>query len=508
MNGDNPQSGGRLEAGLDAKLSMIRSALGNSADLMVKTLTILGSRRAAVVYLQGMIDTQLLQMILSALLAPVRNGFQRRENDSPDCPAWDWITYLSEEVLVAANCQLLEDKKGLFACLMGGRSILLAEGEHRAIAMETGGGEERAIAEPTSQAVVRGPMEGFTENIRTNLSLVRKRIKNTDLWTEFYHLGTETQTLVAVMYMNGIVRPEVLDELRKRLNAIEIDGVLESGYVEEFIQETSFTPIPTVFNTDRPDAASAALLEGRVVILVDGTPFVLIVPALFVQFFQSAEDYYQRSDISTLIRVIRMAALFISMLIPALYISFTTFHQEMLPTPMLISLAAQRERVPFPAFVEALLMEMVYEVLREAGIRMPRTVGQAVSIVGTLVIGQAAVEAGIVSAAMVIIVSITAISSFVIPSVSMSIAVRIVRFGMMLLAGALGLVGIFTGIVLLMLHLTSLRSMGVSYMTPLSPSPEGAWKDTILRVPWPFKRKRPSTARHGDRIRQPKGRNS
>ncbi|WP_262416562.1 spore germination protein [Paenibacillus sp. CGMCC 1.18879] len=488
---------------------MIRSSLGNSADLTVKTLTILGSQRAAVVYLQGMIDTQLLQMILSVLLAPVRNGFQREEKDSPDCPAWDWITYLSEEVLVAANCQLLEDSKGLFACLMGGRSILLVEGERRAIAMETGGGEERAITEPTSQAVVRGPMEGFTENIRTNLSLVRKRIRNTDLWTEFYHLGTETQTLVTVMYMNNLVRPEVLDELRKRLNAINIDGVLESGYVEEFIQETSFTPFPTVFNTDRPDAASAALLEGRVVILVDGTPFVLIVPALFVQFFQSAEDYYQRSDISTLIRIVRIASLFISMLIPALYISFTTFHQEMLPTPMLISLAAQRESVPFPAFVEALLMEMIYEVLREAGIRMPRTVGQAVSIVGTLVIGQAAVDAGIVSAAMVIIVSITAISSFVIPSVSMSIAVRIVRFGMMLMAGAFGLVGIFTAIVLLMLHLTSLRSMGVSYMSPLSPSPEGEWKDTILRAPWPLMRKRPSTARHGKRNRQAaKGRNS
>ncbi|MDT3424918.1 spore germination protein KA [Paenibacillus forsythiae] len=487
-----------LETDLEANLEMIRAALGNSQDLIIKTMNVINGWPAAILYLQGMVDNQVLQVALGSLMQPTRI----QPPEPAEGKSFDLMRYIANEVLVAGECQLLEDTRTLFLSLLSGRSILLLGGAREALAVGTNGGEERAVTEPTSQAVVRGPMEGFTESIRTNISLIRRRIKSMDLRIESYNIGRQTQTEVAVLYMNTIVRKEVLEQLRQRLQGIDIDGVLESGYIEEFIQETSFTPFPTVFNTDRPDTASAALLEGRVAIIVDGTPFVLLVPALFMQFFQSAEDYYQRSDISTLLRIVRVSSLFISMLVPALYISFTTFHQEMLPTPMLISLAAQREVIPFPAFVEALLMEFVYEVLREAGVRMPRTVGQAVSIVGTLVIGQAAVEAGIISAAMVIIVSITAISSFVIPSVSMSISIRMIRFGMMLLAGAFGFVGIFMGIFMLTIHLAGLRSFGAPYMSPFSPSPEGEWKDSLLRAPWPYMRKRPSTARQGSRRRQ------
>ena len=229
------------------------------------------------------------------------------------------------------------------------------------------------------------------------------------------------------MFIKGIVNDKVVEEVRKRLDRIDIDGILESGYIEELIQDETYTPFPTVYNTERPDVIAAGLLEGRIAILVDGTPFVLLVPALFTQYFQSAEDYYQRSDFG-LLRMLRYLALFIALLGPSLYIAITTFHQEMLPTALLISLAAQREGVPFPAFIEALMMEVTFEILREAGVRMPRAVGQAVSIVGALVIGQAAVEAGIVSAAMVIVVSITAIANFSFPSFNMAISIRILRF--------------------------------------------------------------------------------
>jgi spore germination protein KA len=290
--------------------------------------------------------------------------------------------------------------------------------------------------------------------------------------------------------------------VRRRLDRIQIDGILESGYIEEFIQDRTYTPFPTVYNSERPDVIAAGLLEGKVAILVDGTPFVLMVPALFIHFFQSPEDYAQRFDISTLIRLLRYVSFFITLFAPSLYIAVTTFHQEMLPTNLLINLAAQREGVPFPAFIEALLMEITYEILREAGIRMPRTVGQAVSIVGTLVIGQAAVQAGIISAVMVIIVSITAISSYVMPSGSMSISVRMLRFPFMGLAASLGIFGIFAGVFGLLFHLCKLRSFGVPYMTPLAPFITQDQKDTLFRYPWPRMKTRPTLIGDKNKIRQ------
>jgi spore germination protein KA len=282
-----------------------------------------------------------------------------------------------------------------------------------------------------------------------------------------------------------------VNDVSQRLGQIDTDAILESGYIEEFIQDEPYTIFPTMQNTERPDTIAASLLEGRIAILIDGTPHVLLIPALFIQFFQASEDYYQRADISTLIRALRYFCLFIAALAPSLYIAITTFHPEMLPTQLLISLAAQREGVTFPAFIEGLMMEVTYEILREAGVRMPRAVGQAVSIVGTLVIGQAAVEAGIISSTMIIIVSITAISSYVIPQFDMSIAVRVSRFYFMALGAAFGLFGIFVGMIALLLHLSNLRSFGVPYMAPVGPFIYSDQKDVILRVPHPYMVTRP-----------------
>jgi spore germination protein KA len=390
----------------------------------------------------------------------------------------------------------------LFNRMLSGGIIILLEGYTKGIWIDAVGWEDRNVSEPQSQTVVRGPMEGFTENLRTNTALVRKRIRDPRLWMETRQIGKVTHTNVAVMYIKGIADEGVIQQLRERLDRIDIDGIMEGGYIEEEIQDVTFTPFPTIYNSERPDSVAASLLEGRIAILVDGTPFVLLIPALFVQFFQSPEDYYQRADISTLLRMLRYLACFIALLAPALYIAISTFHQEMIPANLLISLAAQREGVPFPAFIEAMLMEVTYEILREAGVRIPKTVGQAVSIVGTLVIGQAAVDAGVVSAAMVIIVSITAISSYVIPENGLSIAVRIIRFALMVLAAAFGFLGILSGLMALMLHLTSLRSFGVSYMSPFGPYIQGDMKDTLFRLPWPWMTTRPNTNQVQNTIRQ------
>ena len=285
------------------------------------------------------------------------------------------------------------------------------------------------------------------------------------------------------MYLNGIVNDKLVEEARIRLGRIDIDAVFESGNIEELIQDETFTPFPTLYNTERPDVIAAGIMEGRIAILVDGTPFVLMAPALFTQFYQSAEDYYQRADFATLLRLLRYVCFFISLLAPSLYIAITTFHQELLPASLLISLAAQREGIPFPAFIEAVVMEITFEILREAGVRLPKTVGQAVSIVGALVIGQAAVEAGLVSPAMVIIVAITAISNFVIPSFNMGITIRILRFLLMLIAASFGLFGVTVGLIAIVLHLCSLRSFGIPYMSPMAPFILADQKDTIFRFP-------------------------
>ncbi|MNI28282.1 Spore germination protein A1 [compost metagenome] len=304
------------------------------------------------------------------------------------------------------------------------------------------------------------------------------------------------------MYIQNIASDTIVNEVRLRLDQIDIDSILESGYIEEFIQDRTLTAFATVFNSERPDAIAAGLLEGRVAILVDGTPFVLLVPALFVHFFQSSEDYYQRSDIATLLRLLRYISFFIAMFAPSFYIAISTFHQEMLPTNLLINLAAQREGIPFPAFIEALLMEITYEILREAGVRMPRTVGQAVSIVGTLVIGQSAVQAGIISAVMVIIVSITAISSYVIPASSMSITVRMLRFVFMVLAASFGVYGIMIGVIGLILHLCKLHSFSFPYMSAFAPLNIKDQKDTLFRFPWPKMLTRPNFINIKNKYRQ------
>jgi spore germination protein KA len=276
------------------------------------------------------------------------------------------------------------------------------------------------------------------------------------------------------VYIQNIAKDEIVQEIRTRLGKIEIDGILESGYIEELIKDDRYSIFPTFLSSEKPDSVAAALLEGKVAILVDGTPYVLTAPALMIEFLQSSEDYYHHYIVSSMMRFLRVMAFLLTLIVPATYIAVTTFHQEIIPTPLLVSIAAQREGVPFPALLEALMMEITFEILREAGIRMPRAIGPAISIVGALVLGQAAVEAGIISAAMVIVVSITAISSFAIPNYEMSNAIRLIRFILMLLAGVLGLYGVLMGLIVLVLHLCKIKSITVPYLTPIAPKNRAA----------------------------------
>ncbi|QYR23967.1 spore germination protein [Paenibacillus sp. sptzw28] len=479
-----------LKNNLRENIEEIKKVVGNSPDIVIREWRSGGheSVEAAIVYASGLADSKFVnEFIMEPLMSLSRNSSTLTASSSEG----NLIDTIRQSLPVGGIGDT-DDLDKLLSAVLSGDTIILCQGCARGLLIASKGGEDRGVQESSTQQVIRGPKEGFTENMATNISLVRRKIKDHNLWFEHFEVGRVTKTGVSVMYINGIVKDETVQEVRARIKGIDIDGILESGYIEEFIQDKSLTLFPTIYNTERPDVIAAGLLEGRIAIFVDGTPFVLLVPALFVQFFQAAEDYYQRYDISSFLRLLRYLALAIALLGPSLYIAVTTFHHEMLPPQLLISLSAQREGVPFPAFIEALLMEVTFELLREAGVRLPKAVGQAISIVGALVIGQAAVQAGIVSAAMVIVVSITAIASFVIPAYNMSIAIRILRFGMMGLAASFGLYGIIAGMIGIVQHLCHLRSFGVPYMSSFAPATTMDNKDTALRVSWRSMNTRPS----------------
>ncbi|AIW39981.1 MULTISPECIES: spore germination protein [Paenibacillus] len=478
---------GTLSHRLEDNLVQLVQLLGTSTDLITKKLELDESTHIALLYIDGLVDTQVLHNSILFSLQERCTPDQMRDLD-----ANQKIELLRKRMLIAGDLSVTHDLGQFVHELLSGNIMVLVDGTSSALRIGLPGWEDRNVGEPSSQSVVRGPMEGFTENMRTNTALIRRKIKDSQLWLETFQIGKVTQTSVSIMYLANIANPDLVQEVKRRLAKIDTDSILESGYIEEFIQDTAATPFPTIYNSDRPDTIAAGILEGKVAILVDGTPFVLLVPTFFVAFFQSAEDYYQRADIATLLRFIRFLSFFITLLAPSFYVAVTTYHQEMIPTNLVISLAAQRESVPFPAFVEAVLMELTYEILREAGVRIPKNIGQAISIVGTLVIGQAAVAAGFISSAMVIIVSITAISSFVIPETGMSIAARIIRFVLIGLAGFIGLYGILFGIFLIVLHLASLRSFGMPYMSPIGPYRSNDLKDSIFRFTWPRLKTRPA----------------
>ncbi|WP_420848630.1 spore germination protein [Paenibacillus oryzisoli] len=482
---------------LEETLLTIQEGLGHSTDLVIRRMTIPSNPpcKAAIVYMDGLAN---VKDILDSLFIDYRSGdiLLPQLDDLPP------LSLLKEYLLKSGEITGTSDFKTLYHMVLSGDTVILVDGYNEGICASTREWKDRGVTEPSSQTVVRGPREGFSETLRTNTALIRRKIKDPRLWMETRQIGRVTQTDVATMYIKGLVDDSVVEEVRIRLARIDIDGILESGYIEELIQDEAYTPFPTVFNTERPDVVAAALLEGRIAILVDGTPFVLIVPAVFTHFMQAAEDSYHRADISSLIRILRYVSLMMALLAPAAYIAVTTFHQEMIPTTLLINVAAHREGIPFPAFIEAMLMEVTFEILREAGIRMPRTIGQAVSIVGALVIGQAAVEAGLVGPAMVIIVAITAISTFIIPSYNLGISIRMIRFILMILAASLGLYGILIGIIALVLHLCSLRSFGTPYLAPFAPYNVEDQKDNVIRFPHWALLKRPSFISSNNRQKQ------
>lgn len=467
-----------LYTSLSKNIKIIQQSLGHSNDIIIREIAIgeTDPHSLAIISIDGLSDkTTISDSVIDKLMANIK--------EEQDIEITTINQYVRNSYLTVGDVTNIEHFTTLYNAILNGETVILLDGFAEGIVTSTRSAKDRAVTEPSTESVIRGPRESFTETLRTNTALIRRKIKSPNLWIKSRVIGDVTQTDVAVMYINGIASDKIVAEVLARLDRINIDGILESGYIEDFIQDSKNSMFPTVYNSERPDVIAGELLDGKVAILVDGTPFVLVVPALFTSFLQSAEDYYQHWMISSLVRILRFFGISLALVAPSLYVAITTFHQEMLPTPMLISIASQREGVPFPAVVEALIMEVAFEVLREAGLRMPRTIGPAVSIVGTLVIGQAAVDAGVVSAVMVIIVALTAICSFLFPAYGLSNTIRVLRFPLMILAAMFGLFGVMFGIMLIILHLCSIRSFGVPYLSPFAPLVLQDQKDAFLLFP-------------------------
>ncbi|MFD0617654.1 spore germination protein [Paenibacillus sp. GCM10027629] len=463
-----------ISSNLSDNITQINSIFQGFPDLVIREFTIQSTRKAAaLVYLGGLTDKN---SVNNNVLEPLM--FQL--NMSPT---------------VSISHLIAEDKwRAISTAILGGSSVLFVNGSAEASILDTQGWPQRSIGDPQIESSLKGAHQGFVETGSQNIALIRRYIPSTELKIKELKVGVRGNTTVSILYLGDVAQPEILEELEKRIQKINVDAIINAGELGEFIEDNPYSPFPQFVSTERPDSAASQILQGRYVMVVDGSPNVLIGPATFVSFFQSIDDYSTRWLISSFIRVTRYFAFFIALFLPAIYIALISFNYVVIPIKLIISIGESRERVPFPPFAEAIMMEITLEMLREAGIRLPAPIGQTVGIVGGIVIGQAAVQAGIVSNIMVIVVASTAIASFIIPNYDMGAAVRFLRFPMMIIASIFGIVGIAAGLMTLIIHLVTLKSLDTPYGSPLAPVRFTDWKDTFIRAPLWIMKKRPVNA--------------
>ncbi|OCT10934.1 spore gernimation protein [Paenibacillus pectinilyticus] len=475
-----------LSGNLEENLLTLHTLFSHAPDLVIRKLQLKTGDQAVLVYLDGLIDKSAINNnILKPLIYEIETL-----ND-----IWESSTTIAKTE-VATQWSYLE------GCIFDGKSILFIEGQLKALVLHTQGWPQRAIKEPQIESTLKGSHQGFVETSGQNIAMIRRYIPNRELRIKEYSIGARGHTSVSIMYLEDVVNPDFVVEMEDRLLQINVDAILNTGELAEYIEDHPISLFPQLIMTERPDSAAAHILQGRIVVVVDHSPSVIVAPVTFSAFFQSVDDYSNRWVIATFLRLLRYLALITTISLSAIYISIVSFHYEVLPLDLLISIGESRERVPFPPIVEALLMEISLEMLREAGLRLPGPIGQTIGVVGGIVIGQAAVQAGVVSNIMVIIVAITAISSFIIPDYDMSSSLRLLRFPMMFLAAVFGMVGIMVGLMILGAHLISMESFGISYGSPLAPMRFSDWKDVWLRLPMWKMKKRPLSADPAQLIRQ------
>ncbi|WP_127496275.1 spore germination protein [Paenibacillus glycanilyticus] len=479
--------GQQVSGSLGDTIAFLDGILGINEDFTVRKFNVFGQFPAAIMFFSCMVNQDSVNSdIMKALMytPPHLIGRSIETNQLSDV--------IMNDSLYHSKSSLQGELTALVECILRGDTVIAVDGMKESIIITTRSVEKRSIEQPATEQVIRGPREGFIEPLGTNISLIRYRLQSPDLRIQTMEIGRRTKSKVAVCYMDGITNPALVEEVHNRLSKIDIDTVLDSGYLEQFIEDNHYSPFPQVQYTERPDKVVANLAEGRVSILVDGSPLALVVPTVFNQFYQTVEDYTERFLLMSSIRFARLIALVFSLVFPSLYVSIISYNPELIPTDFAVAVAGGRAGVPFPAVIEVIIIEISMEVLREATIRLPQQVGGALSIVGVLVVGQAAVAAGFASPITVVIIALTTIGSFATPAYNAALALRLLRFPLIILAGTFGLYGVMIGLILIANHLLSLKSFGVPYLSPLIPVDFQGLKDLLIRGPLWLMNKRPA----------------
>lgn len=465
-----------VRADVEANIDQIKKqfALPQNKDLIIREFTLGKNRRAFIAYLDGMADkTVINESILRPLFSNPTLATEEANKASD----------LGLENIVETNdAKRLKDFNKVIAEILKGNTALYIDGLDYFLACETIGYEKRGVEAPQTEGIVLGPQEGFSENLRTNISLLRRIIRNKNLVSEFFEVGVQSSTTCAVVYLKDVINPIILEEVRRRLKNIETDFLSSSGMLEQFLEDNPYSLVPTILSTERPDRAASNIFEGKAAIIMDGSPFAIIVPVTLNEMMHSPEDAALKWQYTTGLRFVRFFAFAFAALLPGFYIALTTFHREMIPTDLLIAIARAKENVPFPTLIEVLIMELGFELIREAGVRIPGIIGNTLGIIGALILGEAAVSANIVSPVLIIIVAATGLSNFAIPNYSLAFGVRLLRFYFIFAGCFLGFYGMALALVIFVLALVNLKSFGVPFLAIVTPKSRKS-RDTVIR--WP-----------------------
>jgi len=442
----------------------IYNALFDTEDLKTKEIT-WNDKSGIIMYLETMVDMEYFEKVYFPTLTKINEGQQL------------------EDLTVSPDVMKINQLNKVVSYLLKGYCALFLEEQTACILFNSVQVNSRSPDEPENEKTVRGAHKGFIENLDINLNLIRERIQNRQLTIKHFKLGTESNSNVAIIYMNDIANPLTVEKVQERIESISSDMIFSPGYIEEIIEDTPFSPFQQVLFTERPDRVEANLIEGRIVIMSEGSSDASIVPVTFFSFFQSPDDYNIRFFAGSFFRLLRLFCFWGSLTLPAIYIAVVAFHFEIIPYDMVEIVKGSIQQIPFSPFVEALIMAVTIELIREAGIRLPTPIGQTIGIVGGLIIGESVVNAGLVSNIMVIVIALTAIMSFCIPSYEMGNTVRLLSLPVMLGAATLGFVGIVFTFMLIVIHMCTLQSFGTPYLSPLTPFNFREFKDALIRAP-------------------------
>jgi spore germination protein KA len=477
-----------------------RFSVPTNSDVMIREFDVIVGKKAIpafMVYYDGMVDRNVVDTDILLPLMLLSNLDIKSDDARID-------VYIRNHLLTHNQIKEAEDFEQVLGEVNFGGCGIFVDGMNTAFTADVKGFEHRTVERPNTEMVIQGPQEGFTETIRVNTALIRKRLKDENLIVEDHLVGERSKTPCSILYIKDLANDSLVAEVRRRLESIKVDYVQDSGEIEQFIEDNTYITSPQMVSTERPDRVAAMLTEGRVAVIVHGSPFALVMPTTAFELIHSPEDSYLRVPYANLLRCVRVVAILVALLLPGLYMAITNFHQEMIPTGLLLSLEAAREKVPFPSIVEILIMEVSFELIREAGIRIPGTIGPTLGIIGALILGQAAVAASIVSPILIIIVAVTGLGSFAIPTYSYAYSFRILRFGYIVLGSLAGFLGLSLGIFLQGMLLVSSKSFGVPFFAPFAPRTAGGLGDALLKKPIWKQERRPDYLNPKDDVRQPK----